>query len=153
MAHSTSYPQLQLDRQLCFPLYATTRAVTKQYNALLGDLGLTYPQYLVLLVLWDAEAPLAVSELGAELRLDSGTLTPLLKRLEAMGYVDRSRDAHDERRVLVQVTPEGAALRAKVADVPTRLFAAMGVSEAEARDLRDRLTALMANLDASVGLD
>lgn len=146
---ATTYPQLHLDQQLCFPLYATTRAVTKQYNALLADLGLTYPQYLVLLVLWEAEAPLAVNELGAELRLDSGTLTPMLKRLEAMGYVDRSRDAADERRVLVQTTPAGAKLRAKVADVPVKLLAAMGLSAAEARDLRGRLAALMAALDAA----
>ena len=146
---ATSYPQLQLDQQLCFPLYATTRAVTKQYNLLLADLGLTYPQYLVLLVLWEAEAPLAVNELGAQLRLDSGTLTPLLKRLEAMGYVDRSRDPADERRVLVQTTPAGAKLQAKAADVPLRLFAAMGLSEADARDLRDRLAVLMANLDGA----
>src|SRR4051794_3065488 len=101
-----SYAQLDLDVQLCFPLYAATRAVTHRYAELLADVELTYPQYLTLLTLWGSSDPMTVGELGARLRLDSGTLTPLLKRLEAAGRVTRRRDPADERRVLVEVTDE-----------------------------------------------
>jgi DNA-binding MarR family transcriptional regulator len=142
-----SYADLRLDAQLCFPLYATTRAVTKRYAELLADSGLTYPQYLVMLVLWEAEAPVSVGELGDRLRLDSGTLTPLLKRLEAADLVRRRRDAADERRVLVSPTMAGRALRDRVADVPSRLGAAMGMTQEEATRLREQLSALLAHLD------
>src|SRR3954468_2994928 len=94
---------LQLDRQLCFALYSTSLAMTKLYKPLLAPLGLTYPQYLAMLVLWE-EGDVAVHELGERLFLDSGTLTPLLKRLQAAGYVERSRDAADERRVRIALT-------------------------------------------------
>ena len=87
------YQQLDLDAQLCFPLYAATRAVTRRYGELLAEVQLTYPQYLSLLALWEAEEPLSVGELGERLRLDSGTLTPLLKRVESAGLVVRRRDA------------------------------------------------------------
>ena len=145
---TTSYPQLRLDAQLCFPLYAASRAVTKEYAALLEGTGLTYPQYLVMLVLWEQEEPPSVGELGERLRLDSGTLTPLLKRLETAALVARGRDPEDERRVLVSLTDAGWALRGRVADVPLRLQAAMRLSLPEALALRDRLTALIENLDA-----
>ena len=145
---SQGYAQLQLDAQLCFPLYAATRAVTKKYGDLLREAGLTYPQYLVLLVLWEAEGPLSVTGIGARLRLDSGTLTPLLKRLEAMGYVRRTRDLQDERRVLVSVTEEGARMRERVADVPYRLGAMMGLAPEETEELQRRLAVLLDNLDA-----
>ena len=102
---------LQLDHQLCFALYAASLAMTKLYKPLLEPLGLTYPQYLVMLVLWQADG-LTVSQLGERLALDSGTLTPLLKRLEAAGLVQRLRDTADERRVLLQLTPAGRALKA-----------------------------------------
>ncbi len=143
-----SYPQLAFDAQLCFPLYATSRAVTRTYGELLADVGLTYPQYLSLLALWDAEDPMTVGELGVRLRLDSGTLTPVLKRLEAAGYVERRRDPEDERRVLLDVTPQGWALQDRVADVPSRLGAAMALSEQELLELRDRLDGLLENLEA-----
>ena len=129
-----SYPQLDLDRQLCFPLYAVTRAVTRRYGELLADVGLTYPQYLTMLALW-SDSPLTVGELGHRLRLDSGTLTPLLKRLEAAGHVVRRRSVEDERRVEVELTEQGLALREGVADVPRELGASMGISEQEARQL------------------
>ncbi|MFJ5383249.1 MarR family winged helix-turn-helix transcriptional regulator, partial [Cupriavidus sp. CER94] len=93
---------LQLDQQLCFALYSTSLAMTKLYKPILGELGLTYPQYLVMLVLWEHDE-VSVSELGGRLTLDSGTLTPLLKRLESAGFVRRGRDAEDERRVLVSL--------------------------------------------------
>src|SRR6202012_2765676 len=106
------YPQLELDRQLCFALYTASRAVVRAYAPLLEDAGLTYPQYVTMLALWqDPGQSCSVGELGVRLHLDSGPLTPLLTRLAAMGYVSRSRDPGDERRVLVTVTGEGLALR------------------------------------------
>lgn len=141
------FPQLALDQQLCFPLYAATRAVTKQYATLLDGTGLTYPQYLVLLVLWEGEEPMTVSALGARLRLDSGTLTPLLKRLESAGIVERRRDAEDERRVLIALTDAGWALRERVADVPFRLQGAMGLDRSVLESLHAELSTLIAQLD------
>ena len=108
---------LQLDRQLCFALYSASLAMTKLYKPLLAPLKLTYPQYLVMLVLWEADG-ITVSQLGERVALDSGTLTPLLKRLEASKLVQRLRDSADERRVLLQLTPAGRALKAKAAAVP-----------------------------------
>lgn len=144
-----TYRQLDLDLQLCFPLYAATRAVTKRYAELLADSGLTYPQYLVMLVLWQ-DAPLSVGELGERLRLDSGTLTPLLKRLEAAGHISRQRDASDERRVVVEPTEQGWSLRDDVADVPLRLLSSLDLSEREAESLRRTLGKLLDHLDAGV---
>ncbi len=108
---------LLLDRQLCFALYSTSLAMTKAYKPMLDELGLTYPQYLVMLVLWEHER-LTVSELGNRLALDSGTLTPLLKRLEGAGLVSRRRDAEDERRVLVAFTEAGCKLRQSAVGIP-----------------------------------
>jgi len=108
---------LLLDRQVCFTLYAATNLLNRLYGPVLGALGLTYPQYLVMLVLWEEE-PQTVGALGAHLYLDSGTLTPLLKRMEASGLVTRTRDPGDERRVLIGLTEQGKALREKAAHVP-----------------------------------
>jgi MarR family transcriptional regulator, organic hydroperoxide resistance regulator len=130
------YPQLDLDAQLCFPLYAATRAVTRRYGELLAEVQLTYPQYLSLLALWESDERLSVGALGARLRLDSGTLTPLLKRLESAGLVVRRRDEKDERRVLIELTDEGWALRERVAHVPKELFASLAFSPSEATQLR-----------------
>ncbi|MBO0843201.1 MAG: MarR family transcriptional regulator, partial [Nocardioides sp.] len=116
---------------------------------LLAGTGLTYPQYLVMLVLWEADEPLSVTALGGRLRLDSGTLTPLLKRLEAAGLVERERDPDDERRVLVGLTAEGRDLEEQVADVPGRLGESMGLSLDRALTLRDQLNKLIDNLDAT----
>ncbi|WP_005035196.1 MarR family winged helix-turn-helix transcriptional regulator [Holophaga foetida] len=102
---------MRLDEQLCFALYAASRAMTQAYQPFLAPLRLTYPQYVVMLVLWEGDG-LTVSEIGERLRLDSGTLTPLLKRLEGLGYVTRRRSLEDERRVLVSLTEGGLALRA-----------------------------------------
>jgi DNA-binding MarR family transcriptional regulator len=144
------HPQLDLDAQLCFPLYAATRAVTKAYGPLLREFDLTYPQYLTLLALWDGGEPMSVGELGSRLRLDSGTLTPLLKRLEQAGLVTRSRDSGDERRVLVSVTAAGWDLRDQVADVPTRLVEAFGLTVTETRQLRRLLGSLLDRLDGEL---
>ena len=143
----TDHPQLALDVQLCFPLYAATRAVTRTYGDLLDEAGLTYPQYLTMLALWEATEPLTVGELGKRLRLDSGTLTPLLKRLGAAGHVVRRRDTGDERRVLVEVTPQGRDLRDQVADVPIRLAEETGLSSRDGKELRRLLRTLLENLD------
>jgi DNA-binding MarR family transcriptional regulator len=143
--HPARDPWLQLDRQLCFALYAASLAMTKRYKPLLEPLGLTYPQYLVLLALWERDG-VTVGELGERLSLDSGTLTPLLKRLEAAGHVRRERDADDERRVHVHLSASGRALRARARDVPRTLARASGCSAAEIaaivarlRELRERL--------------
>jgi DNA-binding MarR family transcriptional regulator len=138
---------LLLDNQLCFALYSASLAMTKLYKPLLDDLGLTYPQYLVMLVLWEGDR-LMVSELGQRLCLDSGTLTPLLKRLESTGLVSRMRDAEDERRVRIQLTAAGRKLKARAAKVPGCVLAASQCSIPEllqltkqVRTLRERLAA------------
>lgn len=132
---------LVLRRQVCFALYAASRALTDVYRPILDGFGLTYPQYLVLLVLWERpdDAP-TVSELGAELQLDSGTLSPLLKRLEGAGLVVRRRSARDERRVEVGLTEQGRALRQQLCDVPLRIAQATGLGIDELVALRDTLT-------------
>ncbi len=145
----TGYEQLELDRQLCFALYAASRAVVRAYGPLLDGAGLTYPQYVAMLALWGApDARLTVGELGRLLHLDTGTLTPLLKRLEGLGYVRRRRDVVDERRVRVEVTAAGLALRDQVACVPAELFAATGLDGPAAEQLRRQLVELTAHLEA-----
>jgi DNA-binding MarR family transcriptional regulator len=145
-----SYPQLELDRQLCFALYTASRAVVRTYAPLLDDAGLTYPQYVTMLVLWqDPDRPRSIGELGERLHLDSGTLTPLLKRLTAAGYVARTRDTEDERRVLVTLTAEGLALRDRLAAVPGSFLSCLGMDAPEATALRDQLVALTASLETA----
>ncbi|GCL61905.1 MarR family winged helix-turn-helix transcriptional regulator [Pseudaquabacterium pictum] len=141
---------LALDHQLCFALYAASLAMTKAYKPLLAPLGLTYPQYLALLVLWEGDG-ITVSQLGERLTLDSGTLTPLLKRLESLGLVQRQRDVADERRVLLRLTPAGQALRAQAVAVPQAIACAtacdlqqIGSLATQLHQLRRQLTASMA---------
>ena len=131
---------LALDHQLCFALYATSLAMTKTYKPLLAPLGLTYPQYLAMLVLWEQDG-ITVSQLGDRLTLDSGTLTPLLKRLAAMGLLQRQRDDRDERRVLLRLTESGRALKAQALSVP------QAIACATACDLR-QIGALAAQVNA-----
>lgn len=138
---------LSLDRQVCFALYAATRAVTQAYRPALDALGLTYPQYLVLLVLWE-RGEATVKELGTALELDSGTLSPLLKRLEGAGYVTRRRSSTDERSVLIGLTGTGTALRDRAATVPRRLAGSTGMSEAELSTLRRDLLRLAETVGA-----
>ncbi|GGS47946.1 MULTISPECIES: MarR family winged helix-turn-helix transcriptional regulator [Streptomyces] len=139
---------LRLDRQICFSLHAASRAFNGVYRVILKDLGLTYPQYLVMLVLWE-QGDLPVKKLGEQLRLDSGTLSPLVKRLEGAGLVRRERSAEDERSVLVQLTEDGAALRERALEVPRRIMSATGFDLAEIVDLRARLDQLTSALDAA----
>ncbi|WP_342244439.1 MarR family winged helix-turn-helix transcriptional regulator [Pseudomonas sp. OTU5201] len=143
-------PELLLDNQLCFKLYAASRAVIRGYRPLLEPLGLTYPQYLAMLVLWEwharpPEQP-TVKALGERLLLDSGTLTPLLKRLEQLGLVRRQRAAHDEREVHLALTEEGAALRSKVVPLRNELICASGLDLNEMAELRARLGELLGQL-------
>lgn len=134
-------PSLLLDQQLCFALYSTSLAMTKLYKPLLDALGLTYPQYLVMLVLWEGDG-LTVSTLGERLFLDSGTLTPLLKRMEASGLLLRQRSAEDERRVLVTLTPAGAKLKVRAAKVPGCLLANAPAPTGDLAGLRRQLQSL-----------
>ena len=132
---------LQLDRQLCFALHAASRAMTQAYQPVLAPLGLTYPQYLVMLVLWQDDG-VAVKDLGARLHLDSGTLTPLLKRLASQGLVTRTRDADDERVVRIALTAAGRALRRRAVDVPRQMLCHMALDLPELARLRAQLTDL-----------
>ncbi|GAA2874072.1 MarR family transcriptional regulator [Streptosporangium fragile] len=138
--------EMTLDRLVCFDVHAASRALDAVYRRVLAELGLTYPQYLVMTVLWE-RAPVTVKELGAALRLDSGTLSPLLKRLEAAGLVRRERSAADERSVLVYLTPEGLTMRQRACDVPARIFTAAGLGVEEALDLQRVLRRVIASLD------
>jgi len=137
-----------LDHQLCFALYSASLAMTKLYKPLLAPLGLTYPQYLVLLVLWEGDG-VTVSQLGERLALDSGTLTPLLKRLEAQALVQRLRDAGDERRVLLRLTAAGRALKARASTVPPAVAKASGCELGELAALTARLQGLRRQLTDS----
>ena len=112
--------QLCLDEQLCFPIYAASNLIVKAYRPFLAPLGLTYPQYLVMLVLWEKEC-VSVGDLGQILHLDSGTLTPLLKRMETSGLINRSRDPNDERRVLISLKDKGRDLSAEAEKIPKEL--------------------------------
>ncbi len=132
---------LRLADQLCFALYAASRAVTAAYTPLLAPLGLTYPQYLVMLVLWENDGA-SVKAIGEALALDSGTLTPLLKRLEAQGMVSRERSTVDERVVEIHLTKSGKALKAKAQSIPKKLAACMGGDLESIGRLRDELHAL-----------
>ncbi|MEU5883534.1 MarR family transcriptional regulator [Spirillospora sp. NPDC047279] len=143
---------LRLDNQVCFALHATSRAFDAMYRPLLRDLDLTYPQYLAMLALWE-HGTLTVKELGLVLRLDSGTLSPLLKRLEAAGLVRRERSARDERSVIVTLTAQGEALKRKAAAVPRRVLDATGLGPQELVELRRSLERLTAALDAAGSAD
>ncbi|MFJ9609644.1 MarR family winged helix-turn-helix transcriptional regulator [Kitasatospora sp. NPDC101176] len=139
---------LRLDQQICFSLNAASRAFGGVYRVLLKDLGLTYPQYLVMLVLWE-DGELPVKRIGERLRLDSGTLSPLLKRLEAAGLVRRERSPQDERSVTVALTAEGAALRERAGQVPRRLLTATGLPVEDLAALRVLLERVTVALDSS----
>lgn len=145
-ARSEGVDPLRLDLQLCFALYGASNRVTRLYRPLLAPLGLTYPQYLVMLALWE-QAPRSVGDLGEALDLDSGTLTPLLKRMEGQGLVSRARDPRDERRVMVSLTEQGVALRTAASSVPGALVCRLGGKLGDLAALRNALQALNRRLD------
>jgi DNA-binding MarR family transcriptional regulator len=137
--------RLRLDRQICFPLYAATNLLQRLYRPLLAPLGLTYSQYLVMMLLWERKAA-HVGELRDCLHLDAGTITPLLKRMERAGLVTRRRERDDERRVQVALTPRGAALRRRAERIPATLAAQIGAEPDELASLRALTTSLVDRL-------
>ena len=139
---------VDLDELLCFAMYNASRALTARYRELLAPLGLTYPQYLVLMALWN-ESPLTIGELGHRLYLDSGTLSPLLKRLQSLGMIDRARSAEDERVVLVSLTSTGRNVRQQLAGVPEMMCETTGLSREDLADLRDRIDAVASHVRAN----
>jgi MarR family transcriptional regulator, organic hydroperoxide resistance regulator len=146
MTEPTDMLPRTLNEHLCFSLYATSLAFTKLYRPLLDAMGLTYPQYLVLLVLWERDGR-AVKDLGEALGLDSGTLTPLLKRMEAAGLVSRVRDAADERRVIVSLTPQGVAMQQKAAAIPAQAACVLNMGAAEIHQLKQQIDRLRIYLE------
>jgi len=141
---------LRLDNQICFAIYSTAHAFNRVYKPLLDRLGLTYPQYLVMLVLWERDG-VPVKDIGERLFLDSGTLTPLLKRLEAAGLIKRTRSTEDERQVLIALTSQGQALREKARTVPQAILATSACSISELSVLKNELVALRDRLDTAMG--
>jgi DNA-binding MarR family transcriptional regulator len=141
---------LRLDNQICFAIYSTAHAFNRVYKPLLDRLGLTYPQYLVMLVLWERDG-VPVKDIGERLFLDSGTLTPLLKRLETAGLIKRTRSTEDERQVLIALTQQGQALREKARTVPQSILAASACSIGELSAIKNEILALRDRLDAALG--
>jgi len=135
----------KLENQLCFPVYAVSRMLTKAYQPYLQELDLTYPQYLVLMLLWE-HAELTVKELGEKLLLDSGTLTPLLKRMEQKQWLSRRRAPHDERSVIISLLPAGRALQQPACYIPEKLFGKLGLPLTEFDALRQQLQTLLTRL-------
>lgn len=149
---STPDDFLRLDVQLCFALYTASNLVTRLYRPLLEPLGITYSQYLAMIALW-AEAPQSVGVLGQKLNLDSGTLTPLFKRLEKLGLVTRRRDLQDERRVLVDLTDAGVALRARASHIPLTVLGQLPLPVEEVIALRGMLERLNTGLMAAAAAE
>ena len=127
---------LKLENQLCFPLYACSKEIVRKYKPFLDDLGLTYTQYITMIVLWEKKET-NVKELGERLYLDSGTLTPLLKKLESRGYITRKRSTADERNLLVKITEEGMELKEKAKSIPDKILSALNVSREEIAKLHE----------------
>lgn len=141
-----TYEQLKLDKQICFPLYALSRKVVKLYKPLLDPFGLTYTQYITLLVLWEEEA-IPFKRLGERLYLDSGTLTPVINKLIAMGHVQKYRTKEDDRVVVVELTDQGKALKEQVAAVPEQLYCQFKGKTSEVQQLKQLLDGLLADMD------
>lgn len=138
---------LDLEDQLCFDLYAAARLITSAHRPFLLPLNLTYPQYVVMLTLWQ-RGPQTVTELGSHLHLDSGTLSPLLKRLEATGYITRTKSALDERATIIGLTAAGAALKEQVTDVPSAVACQVGLKPEEKQKMQEQLRAMIARLSS-----
>jgi DNA-binding MarR family transcriptional regulator len=148
--HSAADQMLRLDNQICFAVYSATHAFNRVYKPLLDRLGLTYPQYLVMLVLWEQD-DVPLRAIGEKLFLDSGTLTPLLKRLEAANLVRRTRSSEDERQVLIALTPQGHALKEKARSLPQSILAASDCSVPKLVAMKNEIVALRDRLNAVIG--
>ena len=140
------YESLKLENQICFPLYACSKEVVKAYRPFLDEVGLTYTQYIAMMVLWEKRS-VSVKELGEKLFLDSGTLTPVLKTLEEKGFVERKRSREDERVVLVSVTGKGMELRERAADIPSKMAGCVKLSHEEAMTLYRLLYKLLGRME------
>lgn len=130
----TEYDALKLERQICFPLYACSKEIVRKYKPFLDELSLTYTQYIAMMVMWE-EKQINVKNLGKKLYLDSGTLTPLLKKLESKGYITRKRAKEDERNLLVTITPEGEKLKERAKDIPNQMGACINIASEEMKQL------------------
>ncbi len=142
MPQKENYDSLKLENQLCFPLYAASREIIKKYRPYLDELGLTYTQYIAMMVFWE-QKKITVKELGEKLYLDSGTLTPMLKNLETKGYVRRYRDKNDERVLNVEITKEGEALKEQAVHVPEQMSGCIALAPEEAMQLYGLLQKLL----------
>lgn len=143
---SDKYDVLKLENQLCFPLYACAKEVVREYKPYLDELDLTYTQYIAMMVLWDKKS-VNVKELGENLYLDSGTLTPLLKKLESKGYIKRTRSKEDERNLIIEITDKGEQLKDQALDVPVQMGKCVNLSPDEAGQLYRLLYKLLNNLE------
>lgn len=132
--NNSKYEALKIEKQLCFPLYACSREVIKRYKPYLDEIDLTYTQYITMMVLWEEKA-LTVKELGERLYLDSGTLTPLLKKMEGKGIITRKRSREDERNLIVSLTPSGEKLKERAAEIPARMAQCLKLEPEEAAQL------------------
>jgi len=150
MARKPAIDPLLLGNQICFAVYSTAHAFNRVYKPLLDKLGLTYPQYLVMMVLWERDG-VPIKDIGEKLFLDSGTLTPLLKRMEAADLIKRTRSTQDERQVLIALTPQGHALREKARAVPQAILANSACSMGELFEMKNELVALRDKLNAALG--
>ena len=139
----SKYDALKIENQICFPLYAGSREIIKRYKPYLDELGLTYTQYITMMILWE-EKEVTVKQLGKRLYLDSGTLTPLLKKLEAKGLITRVRPISDERSLIVSITREGAKLRDLAVDIPAKMAPCLHLTEDEAKELYRLLYKILA---------
>ena len=142
----SKYDCLKLENQLCFPLYACSKAVTRHYKPFLDELDLTYTQYITMMAMWEKEKA-SVTELGEMLFLDSGTLTPVIKKLELKGYISKTRSKTDERSVTVEITPEGKKLRDKAVSIPSKMGGCVSLSEKDAKELYRILYTILSHLD------
>jgi DNA-binding MarR family transcriptional regulator len=140
-----SFDSLKLENQLCFPLYACSKEIIRNYKPYLDELDLTYTQYIAMMVLWEKKE-MNVKTLGENLFLDSGTLTPVLKKLESKGYIKRTRSKNDERNLLVSITPEGEALKSKAKSIPEKIGGCIKLSENDAKELYRLLYMIIENI-------
>src|SRR6201747_2769609 len=150
MARKPAVDPLLLGNQICFAVYSTAHAFNRVYKPLLDKLDLTYPQYLVMMVLWEQDG-VPVKDIGAKLFLDSGTLTPLLKRMQAADLIKRTRNTTDERQVLIALTPKGQALKEKARAVPEGILASSACSLGELSAIKNEIVALRDRLNAALG--
>lgn len=142
------YDSLKIENQLCFPLYACAKEIVRRYHPFLKDIDLTYTQYIAMMVLWEKES-INVKDLGKVLFLDSGTLTPLLKKLEQKGLISRSRSLEDERNVLISITKEGVYLREKALEIPKKMVSCLKLDKDKAMELAGLLNALLDDISLS----